>query len=73
MGPPKILIFGESGGASRLNADEVSSPCDLVTEREITGSWRVHKHILPNDFHNYIVADITVSCLACPVSHIMNI
>ena len=41
-GAPKILIFWESGGASRLNADEVSSPCDLVTEREITGSLRVH-------------------------------
>ena len=49
MGPPKILIFGESGGAipsdrapcglrSRLNADEVSSQCDLATERVITGS-----------------------------------
>ena len=54
MGTPKILIFGESGGAipsdrapcglrSRLNADEVSSQCDLATERVITGSLRVHK------------------------------
>ena len=51
MGPPKILIFGESGGASRLNADEVSSPCDLVTEREITGSLRVHKQRLSIDLY----------------------
>ena len=50
-GPPKILIFGESGGASRLNADEVSSPCDLVTEREITGSLRVHKQRLSIDLY----------------------
>lgn len=47
MGPTKILFFWESGGASRLNADDVSSPCDLVTEREITGSLRVHTERIP--------------------------
>ena len=33
-GPRKFVIFGESGGTSRLNADAVSSQCDLVAERE---------------------------------------
>ena len=28
------MIFGESGGTSRLNVDEVNSQCDLVAERE---------------------------------------
>ena len=51
MGSPKILIFGESGGASRLNADEVSSQCDLATERAITGSLRVHTTTIPQHHH----------------------
>ena len=33
-GPRKFIIFGESGGTSRLNADVVSSQYDLVAERE---------------------------------------
>ena len=62
MGTPKILIFGESGGAipsdrapcglrSRLNADEVSSQCDLATERVITGLLRVY--MLPSLCYHY--------------------
>ena len=35
--PEKFIIFGESGGSSRLTADVVSSQCDLVAERERKG------------------------------------
>jgi hypothetical protein len=64
MGTPKILIFGESGGASRLNADEVSSQCDLATERVITGLLRVRK--LPSLCDYYVISMRFIS-LAYPI------
>ena len=62
MGTPKILIFGESGGASRLNADEVSSQCDLATERVITGLLRVRK--LPSLCDYYVIHILCLSHLS---------
>ena len=64
MGTPKILIFGESGGASRLNADEVSSQCDLATERVITGLLRVSK--LPS-LCDYYVISMRLVCDSYPL------
>ena len=64
MGTPKILIFGESGGASRLNADKVSSQCDLATERVITGLLRVRK--LPS-LCDYYVISMRLVCDSYPL------
>ena len=75
MGTPKILISGESGGAipsdrapyglrSRLNADEVSSQCDLATERVITGLLRVSK--LPS-LCDYYVISMRLVCDSYPL------